>query len=380
MGKKAVIVGGGIAGLTTAIAFEQIGIEAEVYEASPILEPIGAGIWMAPNAMQVFERLGIASEIKAAGKSLLSVKICDKAFRVIQDSDLTKAEKEFGFSIVAIHRGVLQKVLLSKLKSTKVHCGYALKSFNTDGDQVVLNFQNGQVTTGNFLIGADGINSMVRKQLIGIKPLRYSGLTCWRGVTRFVLPDTHKSTSFELWGGKNRFGFSEISEDNVYWYAASKSPFGIIHNGEFAGKYLTDQFKDFDSPVVDLIKSTDPKKIIQTDLCDLPPARPWAKKNVCLIGDAAHPMTPNLGQGGAQAIEDAYFLSQELSGETGTAEALHKFEDRRFKKVRKIVTDAYFFGKLAHIETGSRFRNFALRLIPQGATQRSMHSIFRLDY
>ena len=379
MNKKAVIVGGGIAGLTAAIAFEQIGIEAEVFEASPKLEPIGAGIWMAPNAMQVFDRLGIADEVKAAGKVLWSVRVCDKRFRVIQTSDLTAAEKEFGFSIVAIHRGTLQKILLSRLKSEKIHCGYVFDSFNTDGQKVNVQFQNGQVTTGNLLIGADGVHSKVRGQLFGNKPLRYSGLTCWRGITKFALNDAFKATSFELWGGRNRFGFSEITEDTVYWYAASKAQSGKTLSGELARKYLTDQFKDFASPVVDLIESTDPQKMIHTDLCDLPPTRPWAKENICLIGDAAHPMTPNLGQGGAQAIEDAFLLSKELSGETSTAKALHRFEARRFKKIQKIVNDAYFFGKLAHMETGSKFRNLVLRLIPQGAAQRSMHTLFRID-
>jgi 2-polyprenyl-6-methoxyphenol hydroxylase-like FAD-dependent oxidoreductase len=379
MAKNTVIVGGGIAGLATAIGLERHGFEIEIFEAAPKLEPVGFGIWMAPNAMQVFYRFGIAKEIESAGRLLLAVKICDQTFREIQVSDLTAAEKEFGFRIVAIHRGLLHEILLSKLRSTRVVYGSAFDSFEFHEQQTIARFQNGKTASADLLIGADGIHSKVRSQILGNKVLRYSGLTCWRGVTDFDLPQKLKATSFELWGGRNRFGFSEISEKSVYWYAASKSPPGKIESNETIKVKLLEQFQEFASPVIDLIEATESAKIIQTDLYDLSPFRPWVKGNIALIGDAAHPMTPNLGQGGAQAVVDAYVISEELARESNVSQAMQIFEKRRFKKVRKIVNDAYFFGKLAHIESGAGLRNTVLRMVPDGITRRSMHAMYRLE-
>jgi 2-polyprenyl-6-methoxyphenol hydroxylase-like FAD-dependent oxidoreductase len=379
MARNTIIIGGGIAGLTTTIALERYGFEIELFEAAPKLEPVGFGIWMAPNAMQVFNRLGIAKEIESAGRPLLAVKICDQSFREIQVSDLTAAEKEFGFRIVAIHRGLLQEILLSKLKSTRVIFGSAFEAFEFHEQQVIARFQNGKTASANLLIGADGIHSKVRGQLLGNKVLRYSWLTSWRGVTDFDLPKKLKATSFELWGGRNRFGFSEISEKSVYWYAVSKSPAGKMESKDTIKGKLAEQFQKFASPVIDLIEATESAKIIQTDLYDLPPFHPWVKGNIALIGDAAHPMTPNLGQGGAQAVVDAYVISEELARESNVSHAMQIFEKRRFKKVRKIVNDAYFFGRLAHVESGARLRNAVLRMVPVSITQRSMHSMYRLE-
>jgi 2-polyprenyl-6-methoxyphenol hydroxylase-like FAD-dependent oxidoreductase len=378
-GKNTIIVGGGIAGLATTIALERHGFEIELFEAAPKLEPVGFGIWMAPNAMQVFDRLAIAKEIETAGRPLLAVKICDQSFREIQVSDLTAAEKEFGFRIVAIHRGLLQETLLSKLKSTRVVCGSAFEAFELHEQKVIARFQNGKTVSADLLIGADGIHSKVRSQLLGNKDLRYSGLTCWRGVTDFDLPQKLKAISFELWGRRSRFGFSEISDKSVYWYAVIKSPPGKMETKETIRDKVIEHFQEFASPVIELIETTDSAKMIQTDLYDLSPFRPWVKGNIALIGDAAHPMTPNLGQGGAQAVVDAYVISEELARERNISQAMQIFEERRFKKVQKIVNDAYFFGKLAHIESGAGLRNAVLRMIPGSITQRSMHAIYRLE-
>lgn len=379
MRKNIIIIGSGIAGLTLAIALEKNGFHVQLFESAPKLEPLGAGIWMAPNAMQVFSKLGLADEIIQGGRELSSFRICDANFKTIQLNDLSATKKEFGFSIIAIHRGKLQQILLNQIRTIESQCGYSLESFETNGKSVVAKFSNGKIAEGDILIGADGLHSKVRKIMFGDKALRYSGLTCIRGIANYNLPSQLRDSSFELWGGKNRIGFSEISDCQVYWYVTYKKSIKKQNERVDMKTKLIERMSNFTQLARNLIDSTEVNQMIQNDLFDLEPFHPWFKQNIGLIGDAAHPMTPNLGQGGAQAVINAFYLAEALAGNNDFNTAFKRFEGNRSKKVDNIVKASLLSGKLAHMELGSEIRNFILQHVPSKLREKYFNSIFRLN-
>ncbi len=163
------------------------------------------------------------------------------------------------------------------------------------------------------MIGAHSLRSVVRRALFPEVRLRYSGQTSYRGVAAFRRPDKQEGTAWEVWGKGCRFGFSAIAEEEVYWFATLDAPpDGIDAPGE-GRTQLETLSVSFPGPIPALIRATPPEAITRTGMYDFPPMRSWHAGRVVLVGDAAHATTPNLDQGGAQAIEDAYVLAEKLA-------------------------------------------------------------------
>lgn len=377
--KKGIIIGGGIAGLTAAIAMQQAGMDFTVYEAAPELKPYGAGIWMAPNAMQVFDKIGVKDAVLAAGIELEKLDITDNKLNLIHGLNLKKIKANFGSSIVAVHRAKLQQVLYSFVNPEKVILNKALISLQEKGDKVLLQFADKSTVEGDFVIGADGINSQVRQQIFPNIPFRYSGQTCWRGMVTHTLPDQWKNTTLELWGNQLRFGMAEMADEQIYWFAVKSAPENEKDETKNIKEYLLKQFAKFEGPVHELIEATPDFMIRRTDLHDLPGLKNWSKSKICLIGDAAHAATPNLGQGGAQAVEDAYTLVKYLRDSTKPELAFQLFQKKRYTKVKRIIFGSYWIGRIAHWKKFKRVRNFFLRNTPSFIEESQLNSIYRID-
>lgn len=376
--KKGIIIGGGIAGLTTAIAMEQAGIDFTVYEAAPELKPYGAGIWMAPNAMQVFDKIGVKEAVIEAGTELKKVDITDEKLNLIHALNLKKIKAKFGSSIVAVHRAKLQQVLYSFVDPDKVILNKALVSLEHKKDKVVLHFADKSSIEGDFVIGADGINSQVRQQIFPQATLRYAGQTCWRGLVTHSLPAEWKSSTLELWGNRLRFGMAEMANEQIYWFAVKTAPENEKDKTSDIKKYLLNEFADFQGPVRELIEATPDYMIRRTDLHDLPDLKNWHHSKICLIGDAAHAATPNLGQGGAQAVEDAYELVQSLQQEKEYQQAFRAFQKKRYSKVKRIIFGSYWIGRFAHWKYFRGLRNFFLKSMPSFIEESQLNEIYRI--
>lgn len=372
------IIGAGIGGVTTALAFEKLNIPYHLYEKAEDINAIGAGIWLAPNALKVYEWLGILDQVKNAGNSIDRITIATEDLQTLTDSKQDEAKEEYGYSTVAIHRAELQKVLANNVASSNISWEKGLKSYTETKEGVELQFLDATTTIVNYLIGADGINSVVRKQLFPKSKIRYSGQTCWRGVTNFKLPEDYNHRGIEMWGKQTRFGISKLSADKTSWFAVAKSKPFLTDNKETLKEDLLNEYKKYANVVTDLIANTNIDAILRNDIIDLKPIKKWHTNRVCLLGDAGHATTPNMGQGGAQAIEDAYFLSKIIATNT-TDSPFKEFQKVRYKKVNSIVNQSWITGKVAHLGFGSKIRNMVFKNLPKSLIDKKMHFVYRLD-
>ncbi len=380
--KKAIIIGGGIGGLTLANALKPLSLEVEIYEAAPELKEVGAGILMGTNAMMVLKELGFSEEVEAEGKRIDSGNITDTDWRVLQSMPLKQIEKKYSISTIAIHRGKLQKILAKGLsKNVPIHLNKRAISIENDGKPKV-SFEDGTRIKADFLIGADGLNSVVRKHLFPYNQPKYLGQTCWRGTLRYRLPASFKNNISEGWGKKGRFAMIEIADDLVYWYSVIKTKEGERDNPATIKADLKRHFDEFPPVVADLIDKTSVENILRNDIYELKPQKRWHRGHIGLIGDAIHATSPNLGQGGAQAIEDGLALAHCLKAEKDFDTAFQKLEKMRYWKAKYVTDNSRLMGIVAHWENNLliKFRNFLMRQIPQNLFIKRFEKLYNRNY
>jgi 2-polyprenyl-6-methoxyphenol hydroxylase-like FAD-dependent oxidoreductase len=219
---KITIIGGGIAGLTTALALRKLGFEYELFERAKQLNEVGAGIWMQPNALKVLDWLGLGDLVRESGTLLNQVDITNAQLIPFKKTNQEVVQDEKGNKIVAIHRATLQKILFEAIPKENINLGYEFKSLEQKEHQVNISFGESAVLS-DLVIGADGINSKVRESIFSNTSKRFSGQTCWRGISDIRLPYEFQNTGIESWGKKIRFGFSQVTENQVYWFAVSNA-------------------------------------------------------------------------------------------------------------------------------------------------------------
>ena len=377
---KITIIGAGIGGLTTAIALRQKGHTVEIFETSREFTKAGSGINLAINAMQIYKRLGIYNDIVNAGSYSNAMVVADSALKEISRIDLKIAEHTYGVKTVAIHRATLHKTLLAHLKGTPIHLNKKLKSLTQLNNSVDLLFDDGTRHSAAIVIGADGIHSAVRKSIFPESTVRIAKQVCWRGITKVRIPDKYQTELNELWGRGKRFGFVQISKDEVYWYALAN--YKQDYKTEYEAVALEKMFEDFNPMIGKIIAATDRSNIITNEMMDLKPIKMWHYKNVCLVGDAAHATTPNMGQGACQAIESAYVLAACLSTGDALETAFSNFEHLRKKKAVAVVKNSWRVGKISQLESRLliKVRNSAMKMMPKKRLQKQSTSIFELNY
>ena len=371
------IAGGGIGGLTLAALLRRRGRDFVVLERASRLEAAGAGIILQPNAVKALRIGGIEDAVAARGASMRRMEIRDDRGHVLSSVDSAVFNARFGAGLYGFHRATLQAALLDLVDPRCVRLNAGVRSFEACADGVTVELESGEVLEGEALVGADGLRSAVRRQRLDDGEPRYSGYTSWRGVcARGTLwPEGHMS---ESWGRGARFGLVAIDGDRVYWFATANVAAG---GRETSKPDLLARFCSWHAPIAAVIEATPDAAILRTDIADRDPIDDWGEGRVTLLGDAAHPMTPNLGQGGCQAIEDAVVLDLCLTAHDIVMAAFRDYENRRRARTARVVTEARRFGEIGQLENGAlrALRNAAVRWTPLSATLRSLRWLYDFD-
>lgn len=375
--RKFAILGGGIGGLTLAIALQRKNFDVVVYESAPQWKPLGAGIGLAGNAVKAFREIGIEQDVLAVGKVLKKVVIRNKKGKALMVTDSEEISRRFGVvNNFTLHRADLHNVLINKLKPGTVVLDKACVDFEQGPDGVSITFRDGTKANADYLIAADGIHSVARKKLLSHTKERYAGYTCWRGVIDDLPPGFNQDETSETWGQGTRFGIVPLTKDRVYWFACVNAGANDPMMRSLAPMDLMAFFGDFHAPIPDLIKRT--TKIIWNDILDVEPVNRFAFGRVVLMGDAAHATTPNLGQGACMAIEDAVILSNLLETHEDAGESFKVFEEKRIRRTTRIVNDSWQLGKMAQWENPlmASLRNMVISLAPKSMADNQFKFIY----
>ena len=375
--KRFGVIGGGIGGLTLAIALRQKGFDVTVYESASQWKPLGAGLGLAGNAIKAFREIGLDKEVLAVSQVLQKVVIKDATGDSLMETDSLKISERYGVTNnFAIHRADLHSVLIRHLPAESVVLNKQLAGLEQSADDVVLTFRDGTNDRVDFVVAADGIHSTVRNHFMpGVAP-RYAGYTAWRAIVDDLPGNFDSSVTSESWGRGARFGIVPLTGNRVYWFACVNAR----HNDEImrslTGKDLLTWFGSFHHPIPELLKRT--KNVIWNDIIDLPPLERFAFGNVVLMGDAAHATTPNMGQGACMAIEDAVVLANCVEANSDTAEAFITFQEKRIGRTSKIVRDSWQLGKVAQLDNPllAPIRNWALKLAPASLADKQFKFIY----
>lgn len=378
--KKVTIIGAGIAGLTTAISLKQKGFEPVLFESAPEIKGIGAGLALAANAMIGYKRLGIMEDIAAIGQLVSTITIKDHKGNVITKMDTKRLGEKYNIHNYAVHRADLQSTLLSKINPDNLFLNKKTIAIVRTDNNVIVKFEDGTEHKTDTLIVAEGIHSVIRKNLLPNTKLRYSGYTCWRGI--IDNPNLDVENSMETWGKGKRFGMVPLTNNRIYWFAcinASKNNEKFKH---YTIEDLKREFHGFHEPIPTILSLTKDADLIWADISDFKPIKTFAFDNIVLIGDAAHATTPNMGQGACQAIEDAIILAEELGKESEVSIAFKNFEKRRVKRVNAIVKKSWVLGKIAQLENPlfTKLRNLIFRSVPSRLNEKQAKSLYEVDF
>jgi 2-polyprenyl-6-methoxyphenol hydroxylase-like FAD-dependent oxidoreductase len=366
MARTALVVGAGIGGLSAAIGLHRTGWQVTVLERAPAFRPVGAGLVLQANGLRCLEVLGLGAAVREQGQVDVSGGTRRFDGRWLARIAPGELERVLGTPAIGIHRAALHEILLGALPDGVVVTGAPVVTVTADGE-VAYQYQGGQVRTrADLVVGADGIHSTVRRLLWPEAAAPVSiGVTAWRGVTPVWDSDLVVAIS---WDRGAEFGMVPLVDGRVYWFAATNAAPGEVTGDDRA--LLRSRFGGWHDPIPALIAAT--STVLRDDLACLDePLTTYVKGNVVLIGDAAHAMTPNLGQGANQALEDAVVLASVAGRPDGLA-AYDQQRRPRSQRVAKASRAIGRFGQQLRNPIAVTVRNTAMRLTPPRLALRSM--------
>lgn len=360
---KIVIVGGGIGGLAAAVGLSGAGHNVAVLEQADSFREVGSGLSVWPNAVRAMEALGLGKQLRERSRPARGPVIRDTRGRRLARTDVGELERRFG-PLLMVHRADLLEVLRSAVPDGVLHPGARVTSVSAEGTVT----HSGGVDRAELVIGADGIGSIVRTTVWPRAPRpRHAGYSAYRMITRPI----DIADEGEAWGRGERFGYAPLPNGRVYCFAAITEPRGI------AGapvEELRQRFAGWHAPVPDLLDAVPADAVLHHDLFDLPRLATFVSGRVALLGDAAHAMTPNLGQGAGQALEDAVTLAASLTTHRSLPAALARYDEQRRHRTQSIATRSRRIGAVAqwHAAPLAAVRDRLLRLTPDRSVLRSL--------
>jgi FAD-dependent urate hydroxylase len=378
--RQAIIIGGGIGGLCTAIALRQIGIDVRVYERTKVFERVGAGLALWANAIRALRKLGLADQVIKAGSVFGHAEFRYPSGRIFQSGDFAELGRTLGEPNVAIHRAELHRILAAALPPDVLHLGMKCTGVKQDTDKVMVQWANGHTDQADCIIAADGLHSVVRQQLFPESKLNYAGRTSWRGIAE-TQDKAALSAISQTWGRGQRFGFVSVDPQHVYWFAIRNLQEGQTPSTDERKEFLRRLFQGWRHPIEHLMDVTPAETIVEAPIYDIDPLPSWHQGRISLLGDAAHAATPDMAQGACMAIEDAVVLARYLSQESDLAAALQHYETERMPRTTWIMDQSRFVGRVAQIETPLLYtlRNIIMAVIPERVMRRQLETAINFE-
>lgn len=364
------IIGGGIGGLTTALCLSHQGFHNyTIYERAAEFKEIGAAISLWPNALHVYKEIGIYESLQEKWGEIGSAFLKTDKGKVI-----SKTSPDYGLPLVCIHRAHLHSTLLEGISKEKLVPKHRLLNVELGAARSTLHFENGTRIETDLVIGADGINSALRQQLKNDGKPVFRGYNIWRGIA--TLADTPVGYSSETWGKGSRVGIVPISAEKFGWWATLNEEEGQGDEPQGTLAKLKQHFGNWHDPIPQLFENS--PEIIKNKIGDRPSSPGWHRQNAVLLGDAAHPTTPNLGQGACMAIEGAYLLAKCLAHFPDHQSAFARYEALHYKRSSDVTKQSLQNGKMGQLENGLaiKARNTMLKSMPEKLVMRMIDKFF----
>jgi 2-polyprenyl-6-methoxyphenol hydroxylase-like FAD-dependent oxidoreductase len=357
--RNALIVGGGIGGLSAGVALRNAGIAVDLVELSPRFNVYGVGIIQPSNALRALDTLGLADECLRRGSPYGKVKLGTASGHVFTELGTPPLGR------LPVHNGISRRILHDVLyegaqaRGVRFRLGLTVSELENSDAGVTVTFTDGSTTRYDLLVGADGLKSHVRKLVFGEYTPRYTGQSVWRYA--FDRP-AELETGYLFMGRHTKAGLIPMTDRTMYLFLVTAegpdNPF--IPEAELVPRFR-ERLAEYTAPMVRAVveRITDPKGVVYRPLETLLVTAPWHRGSVVLLGDAVHATIPQLGQGAGLAIEDAVVLGEELAGGQPLPVVFDRYMARRFDRCKLVVDVSATVGEWEQLDWQGR--------LPEGA-------------
>jgi len=337
------IIGAGMGGLTTGIALKKFGHRVTIYEQAEQILPVGAAISLWSNGVKCLNYLGLTEQVAKLGGQMNDLAYIDGLNgEVMTQFSLAPLIEEVGQRPYPVSRAELQNMLMDAFGRQDIQLGKRMVSIEDNGQHVEIGFQDGSTVSAALLIGADGTHSMTRQYVLGKQvERRYAGYVNWNGLVEISedLAPAQQWTTFV--GEGKRASLMPVAEHRFYFFFDVPLPAGLENQRSEYKILLKQYFSGWCSQVQCLIDSIDEEKTNRVEIHDIEPFNQFYKGRVVILGDAAHSTTPDIGQGGCQAMEDAVYLARALQINTlGLEDALKRYQNKRNERANELLLRA----------------------------------------
>jgi 2-polyprenyl-6-methoxyphenol hydroxylase-like FAD-dependent oxidoreductase len=333
----------------------------------------GAGISIWPNALAALDELGLGDAVRDVGGRVTAGAMRWHDGSWLRRPSPERIVKALGEPLVVVRRSVLMKLLAGALEGGTVVSGVAATDLVATASGIRITLADNTTRDADAVVGADGVGSVVARHLNGTLNHHYAGYTAWRGVAAYALVP---ELSGETVGSGTEFGHVPLGPDHTYWFATERVPEGRTSpEGEL--EYLRSQYGAWADPIPALLAATGPADVLRNDLYDRDDARQWSRGPVVLVGDAAHPMRPHLGQGGCQGLEDAAILAHCMGTSPDPVSAFTRFVAVRRPRVRALARESKLIGQVVNVRPAflSAVAMRASSLLPEALLTRHLAAV-----
>lgn len=363
---RVVIVGGGVGGLTLALALHRAGLSVEVHEQHETFQRRATGFTIWSYAVAHLESLGVA--VEQAGQPIEYTEIRNQSGRLISKMPVGEVSRKLGAASYEMRRASMLEAIADELPDDLLHRGSQCSGVREEADRVEVLFEGKDSVSADLVVGADGIHSLLRKEVAGETPLHYSGYSGAGGVTAFVHPDIPPQTHVDVWGHGGKAGIADVGEGQMRWYITWRGAAG----SRLTKDEMLDLLENWYPPVREVALVTPEEEIHQISHFDIAPLRQWTRGRMVLMGDAAHATTPFAAMGANMAIEDASELAKSIEQAGDLAAAFAAFESSRKERTEQIVKRGRVMSRMTQLHSpfAAWLRDQAFLHMPEKETEK----------